>query len=95
MSDTVHCLYALTKTLSDGHNYPHFADEDLIGRRRVADGDRWMALNGPLSPQYLYPTLSEHAALPQKRVIKGHLEDEGRETQREQGASQADGRCGF
>lgn len=31
----------LTKTLSDGYNYPRFANEEFIGRRRVADGDRW------------------------------------------------------
>lgn len=30
----------LTKTLSDGCNYPRFANEELIGRRRVADGHR-------------------------------------------------------
>lgn len=34
-------ISVLTKTLSDGYNYPRFANEELIGRGRVADGDRW------------------------------------------------------
>lgn len=39
VSGTTHC-FSLTKTLSDGYNYPQFTNEELIGRR-VADGDRW------------------------------------------------------
>lgn len=43
----------LTTTLSDGYNYPWFANEELIGTRRVADGDRWhdVVLQGSLGEE--------------------------------------------